>query len=198
MRDKQSSDRRVRRTKAQLRSCLGKLLQKKTIQEISVKELADMADINRGTFYLHYKDVFDLLNHVEDELIEDFHSILNKYNDIPRPDGGLAPINENLLTDIFSYIYDNADMVSTLVGPNGDNRFVNGFHNVLRGKIFNDWAKDIRQKDIAEFEVFYSFAVSGCIGITQQWFKEKMATSPKELAAMANKFILEGFNSITA
>ena len=197
MRDKVSSDRRVRRTKSQLRSCLGKLLQEKTIQDISVKELADMADINRGTFYLHYKDVFDLLNHVEDELIDDFHSILNKYNDMPNPNGGIAPINESLLTDIFSYIYDNADMVSTLVGPNGDNRFINSFHNVLRGKIFDDWAKDIRRKDIAEFEVFYSFAVSGCIGITQQWFKEGMTTSPKELAAMTNKFILNGFNSIT-
>ena len=55
-------DRRVRKTKRQLRLALMKLMADKSIKDISVRELAAIADINRGTFYIHYKDVYDLLS----------------------------------------------------------------------------------------------------------------------------------------
>ena len=50
-------DRRVRKTRAQLRAGLARLLQKKSIKEITVKELVEEVDINRSTFYLHYTDI---------------------------------------------------------------------------------------------------------------------------------------------
>ena len=62
-------DRRIRKTKQQLRQSLTALLKEKPIQDITVRELADLADINRGTFYLHYRDVYDLLNQIEEELL---------------------------------------------------------------------------------------------------------------------------------
>ncbi len=58
-------DRRVRKTRRQLKECLTRLLKEKKIQDITVRELAEMADINRGTFYLHYKDVFDLMDQIQ-------------------------------------------------------------------------------------------------------------------------------------
>ncbi len=58
-------DRRVRKTRRQLKECLTRLLKEKKIQDITVRELAEMADINRGTFYLHYKDVFDLMDQIK-------------------------------------------------------------------------------------------------------------------------------------
>lgn len=47
-------DRRVRKTKSQLRKGLARLMQEKSIGEITVKELVEEVDINRSTFYLHY------------------------------------------------------------------------------------------------------------------------------------------------
>ena len=44
-------DRRVRKTKAQLRAGLARLMQKKSIKEITVKELVEEVDINRSTFF---------------------------------------------------------------------------------------------------------------------------------------------------
>ena len=48
-------DRRVRKTKRQLRLALMKLMSEKSVKDISVRELAAIADINRGTFYIHYR-----------------------------------------------------------------------------------------------------------------------------------------------
>ena len=61
-------DRRIRKTRSALRRCLSALLLKKPVKDISVRELTELADINRGTFYLHYHDVFDLLQNLEEEM----------------------------------------------------------------------------------------------------------------------------------
>ena len=74
----ENMDRRVRKTRTMLRLCLAKLLKEKKIQEISVKEISEMADINRGTFYLHYRDVFDLLESIENDLFRQFTELMER------------------------------------------------------------------------------------------------------------------------
>ena len=73
-------DRRVRKTKRQLRLALMKLMADKSIKDISVRELAAIADINRGTFYIHYKGVNDLLLHLEDEMAERLSELCRRHD----------------------------------------------------------------------------------------------------------------------
>lgn len=70
-------DRRIRRTKRLLIQALTKLMQQKQVNEITVKELTDLADINRGTFYLYYKDIFDMLEKIENELFGKLEGIID-------------------------------------------------------------------------------------------------------------------------
>ena len=65
-------DRRVRKTKAQLREGLARLMQKKSIKEISVKELVDEVDINRSTFYRYFSDKYTLRDEIVDDIVQDF------------------------------------------------------------------------------------------------------------------------------
>ena len=69
-------DRRVLRTKQQIRQALIELLAEKGEANIAVRELAQRANINRGTFYIHYRDIHDLVGQLMDEAIED---LLKKY-----------------------------------------------------------------------------------------------------------------------
>ena len=62
-------DRRIRKTKAQLRAGLTKLMRQKSVKEITVKELVDEVDINRSTFYLHYTDINQMLDTLEEDLL---------------------------------------------------------------------------------------------------------------------------------
>ena len=55
---KNSEDRRVRKTKRAMTEALASLLEKKPLNEISVREISEIADINRGTFYLHYQFLY--------------------------------------------------------------------------------------------------------------------------------------------
>lgn len=63
------SDLRTRRTRAGIQSAFLALRAKKPLEKITVKELAELAHINKATFYLHYRDIYDLSDQVEDEIL---------------------------------------------------------------------------------------------------------------------------------
>ena len=58
-------DRRIKYTKKVLKETLLNILEKKDISKISVTEICTEADINRGTFYRYYNDVYDLLKGIK-------------------------------------------------------------------------------------------------------------------------------------
>jgi AcrR family transcriptional regulator len=66
-------DPRIRRTRELLQKALGKLLEEKDFEKISVQDITDVATVNRATFYAHYPDKFALL---ECLVATDFNALL--------------------------------------------------------------------------------------------------------------------------
>ena len=151
-------DRRVRRTKKLLTQALTQLLQEKQINEITVKELTDLADMNRGTFYLYYKDIFDMLEKIEDGLFEALDEIvsLHEHDDVSHQ---TTPI----LLDLFHFIEENQEMCRVLLSPHGDMNILHRLNQVVREKCLQMWPNEEDKKD-ATFEYHYSFVVYGCVG----------------------------------
>lgn len=187
--DTGNMDRRVRKTKKLLRECLTRLLQEKKVQDITVRELTDMADLNRGTFYLHYRDVFDLLEKTENELLEDFNQLMYRHNAEEIHDK-----LDQIFIEIFHLVQDNAALVEILLGENGDLNFVNRLKLLVREKCLQDWMSLFRSGNSAFFEAYYSFIVSGCVGLVQYWLQGGMRESPEELAGMAEHIITQGIH----
>ena len=172
-------DRRVRKTKKILRECLTQLLKEKKIQDITVRELTEMADLNRGTFYLHYKDVFDLLEQTEEELLTAFRQLLNRLNS-KNTDNELVPVFE----EIFSMVKENGDLVEILLGENGDLNFLNRLKALIREKCLEDWMEMFRKRNSSSFEA------------CSAWLQSGMKQSPRELAVLAERLFLHGIESI--
>lgn len=82
----------------------------KSIQKITDRELSDFVDINRGTFYLHYKDVFNMLNQIENKLTQDFLEILNQYPSL-LVRSNIYP----LLVDLFSFVKSNEYIMRVVI-----------------------------------------------------------------------------------
>ena len=180
-------DRRVRKTRRQLRECLITLLKEKKVQDITVRELTDMADLNRGTFYLHYKDVFDLLEKTEAELQEDFNQLVCKHDAVDLKQRPSVIFNE-----IYSLVYDNADLIEILLGENGDLNFVNRLKQLIREKCLKDWMEVFRSGNAAAFDAFFSFLVSGCIGLVQYWLQTGLKETPEQMAKLTEHIITKG------
>ena len=180
-------DRRVRRTKKLLTQALTQLLQEKQINEITVKELTDLADMNRGTFYLYYKDMFDMLEKIEDGMFEALDAIisLHEHDDVSQQ-------TKPILLDLFDFIEENQEMCRVLLSPHGDMNFLHRLNEVVREKCLKAWPEIRKEKGEAEFDYHYSFVVFGCAGIIRAWVNRNCSESAEKMAEMAYGMILRG------
>ena len=110
----EGEDRRVRKTKALLRESLQRLLLEKPLREITVKELTEAADVNRGTFYSHYRDIYDLRDQIEEELFQEFVSMMDSYP-ADKLRRGLRPV----FTAVFPFVLRNAGAGAVFWGAAG-------------------------------------------------------------------------------
>lgn len=72
-----AEDRRVRKSKAAIKKAFIQLLEDSQIERITIRQISDKADINRGTFYLNYDDKYALLEEMEDEQIADLKKLVD-------------------------------------------------------------------------------------------------------------------------
>ena len=180
-------DRRVRRTKKLLTQALTQLLQEKQINEITVKELTDLADMNRGTFYLYYKDMFDMLEKIEDGMFEALDAIVS-----PHEHDDVSQQTKPILLDLFRFIEDNQEMCRVLLSPHGDMNFLHRLNEVVREKCLKAWPDIRKEKGEADFDYHYSFVVFGCAGIIRAWVNRNCPESAEIMAEMAYGMIHRG------
>ncbi|MFK3192423.1 TetR/AcrR family transcriptional regulator [Staphylococcus aureus] len=70
-------DRRIRKSQVAMRNAFIELLHQHQLEEITVQQIADLADVNRSTFYTHYYDKYDLLEKLEDQQLEEIRDFIH-------------------------------------------------------------------------------------------------------------------------
>lgn len=178
--NKKDEDRRVRRTKKALRKSFAELLTQKNVRHISVQELTDHADINRATFYLHYKDIYELQQQIEDEVVQEINAILEQY--MPGREGE-SPYR--LFVALLTYIQDNAALCKTLLGKNSSHTFLNKMCVIVEKHCLYNWLNHFRvNNNTRELNYFSSFIVYGYVAAIAKWVESDMQDSPDKLARM--------------
>lgn len=90
-------DRRIRKTEQAIQIAFAKLLTEKSMENITVKKLCETADINKSTFYLHYKDIYDCADCFRDDIVDEFGKVIAPYS-FPEIINNFAVILENLMS----------------------------------------------------------------------------------------------------
>jgi len=161
-----------------------KILEKKDISQISIKEICEVADINRATFYAHYSDQYDLLRKIEDELLDNINTHLAEF------DQKNSNIDVILTAEkIFEYLKENAKQCKLLLSERGDFSFQKKIMILVYEKIITEITdNNMITKEDAEY--VYSFTITGCVGIVQKWLDEDMKKSAHFMAEMVIKLTL--------
>lgn len=175
-------DRRVRKTRKLLLDSLTTLLKTKDLKDITVKEICECADLNRGTFYLHYNDVFHMMSEIQKELFNQFNDILSECaptgkKETPYP----------FLYQVFEFIEENKEYAKAVMGPHGDYQFILSLTSLVKEHIAEVWSKN--NYEMENFEFFYSYCVSGIIGMIQYWLESGSSKTPKEMATLVNDIL---------
>ena len=67
-------EKKRRETEKRIETSLLQLMKEQTFESISIRQLIDLAEMNRSTFYRHYLDKYDLLEKIEDRLLGDLQA----------------------------------------------------------------------------------------------------------------------------
>ena len=73
-----TTQKRKTTTKSDLKEALTRLLREKDFEAISVSDITKEAGVNRGTFYLHYVDKFDMMDKLIDEILQNILTLLKE------------------------------------------------------------------------------------------------------------------------
>lgn len=193
---KASDDRRSLRTKKMIRVALSQLIEEKGFNDISITDIAERADINRGTFYLHYSDKYDLLQKIEDEVIQELVSNCKTMSNffIENVDSINKPIP--FLVKLFEYLKENAVFMKAILGCHGDPIFAQKLKEIIRSSIFADNSVCIRENMLVPESYFIAYVISAHLGVIQQWLESDLEKTPKEMALiLSNMFLLGPFKS---
>ena len=180
-------DRRVKRTKKNIRSAFLTLIQKKDINKITITELAELADIDRKTFYLHYYTVSDILKELEHELVTELKEIMNERDNIFSVKNFIIELNNLMLSNLDFY---------KLVSKETSFYFLkNKFKDILKGALYDELYEESKM-NAEEFSFYIEFIASGVIGIYTSWLSGNNNLSLEELTLIIEKSVVNSLSNI--
>lgn len=187
-------DRRQARTKQLLRDALLSLVEENGADGITVTDITTRADVNRGTFYLHYRDAQDMLDRIKEEALDTLSGLLREidvfevkaYAERDEPYPKMVRVIEELRR--------NGQFVKVIFGPHGDLSFALRLKALITKHI---WGKiTLRQPDVEQFLVpadyLLAYTVSANLGVLTHWIESGMKEAPEEVARFIARIIYHG------
>ncbi|USL34149.1 TetR/AcrR family transcriptional regulator [Priestia megaterium] len=177
------TDRRIIRTKRFIRDALTELMEEKGFEGVTVRDLTKKADINRGTFYLHYQDKYDLLKKSENEVIQEIQEFIKKANPNEIVSANLQEQPLPFIIALFEYIQENARFMQVMLGPKGNPGFYLKIKEVMKTNMLEKLKLiDNKISPLVPLEYLMSYVTSAHLGVIQHWLEQDMKQSPREMA----------------
>ncbi|MEN6314418.1 MAG: TetR/AcrR family transcriptional regulator [Clostridiaceae bacterium] len=182
-------DRRCIKTRKAIKQVFIRLMTEKDISDITIKEIADQADINRKTFYFHYTDVNGVLDDIENDVLEQLCGIIESF-DIQK-----AIYDPYLIfKELTNIINDDFDFYKYFLQSTSDSRLLEKIKHVLKNRIIELVGPEINNKKMLPYAI--EFAVSGILSIYREWFNSDRTYSLEEVSAFAGSLTFNGLYTI--
>jgi AcrR family transcriptional regulator len=177
-------DERYAFTEESIRIAFFQLMDETGFQKINIQVLTKRAGINRTTFYLHYKDKYDLLDKVEDHLLAGIREIVGAAFEKPFKIIAADKTFAKAAVQVLCYIKEHAHEFGVLLEPPEYTRFL-----VKYGRIFDEILHKQRLFSRPKLTIPYLVAIlSGAhTNIIREWIKGGLKESPEELAAIISR-----------
>ena len=162
-------------TKRALATALRELMEEVPFDKIQVAHICERCDMNRKSFYYHFKDKYDLVNWIFDV---EFITLVNEktYESMWE----IMPI----LCDFF---YDNRVFYRKALCIKGQNSFSEHFGDLLFPVIANRLRDILNEKEVKEFQV--TFIADAVVMAFQRWIVENDEMSPKDFMSQIKSSI---------
>ncbi|WP_338780565.1 TetR/AcrR family transcriptional regulator [Metabacillus sp. FJAT-52054] len=176
----QKADRRVIKSQESIKKALIELMSEKNFDAITIQDIADRANVNRGTVYLHYMDKFDLLDKVMEEHISNMTDFCESASEMDYIESTVH---------CMEYLQSNYLFFSTMLASEGAPSFRHQFlkFNIVEFKKDVDLTsgKNLGQNE----EIVAQFVANAYVGVVEWWLKNEMPFPPQVMAEKVGELI---------
>lgn len=159
--------------------------------KFTVSDIVRKIKINRGTFYLHFKNLDEVSNFIENELADNFKVIEQDFRltEIDKcPEIILDKLNEIFSRDIEYY--------RLLLNLGDQNTLINKIKGYIINSISNNFKVMKYVMNHENFKVVVQYIVGGVMNTYVDWFKGKIDCELPKLSALLAKMIKEGLRGV--
>ncbi|MDD7368892.1 MAG: TetR/AcrR family transcriptional regulator [Berryella intestinalis] len=186
-------DRRITRSKKAMRKALIELMEEYGFDGFTVNDLCARADLNRGTFYNHFKDKDDLLASLEEGVLEDLERFQAKMATLSMTQAMACAVTRQplpLLVDLFSYLREQGDFLHAVLGDGGDVRFGPRLRDAICTNLVQSILHERYRNDSSPFVSYYvAFFASAYLGVIVRWIETGMGESPEDMARICMRLL---------
>jgi AcrR family transcriptional regulator len=172
---------RKAQTMSNLTDAFWTLYKKHKIENISVKDITELAGYNRSTFYEYFTDVYDLLNQIEHRLIDLLEKEMIKNVSDPE-----SADTVNRMAQVFE---ENGEFISMLLGANGDPAFAIKLKAAIKPRLMQ--TAKLSGADF-DTQLLYEFSIGGMLSALTYWYNKGTPVSPGEFAVNIRAILMKG------
>ena len=184
--EEKKPDRRVIKTKRAICNAFASLLSKKNFNDITIKEVADLADVNRKTVYNYYSGIHEILDDIENQVVNAYANAVRSFNfreEIKNP--------YKLFENLTLILNNNIDFYSSLLKLDTNSKLSQKIISNLKSKVCDELRnQNIFPEDKLDFIV--SFVISGMIAAYQSWFNSDRERTLLEFSQDMGRIVLQG------
>jgi len=174
-------DRRIKRSKKILKDTFIRLLNEKSFDMITIKELVAEADVNRSTFYDHFSNKEHLLIEIMDNILEEIENAL-----LLPVKNGEANVNfedkDPSVVNVLKYIDHNKLYFNALMNTNLANDFNKRLYHLLIKHSRDNVEFHFKNNVQINKDIYSHYAMSSLLGIINAWLKREITCTVEELS----------------
>ncbi len=182
-------DRRVKRTRKAIKDAFLTLSQNQDINKIKVSELAELADINRKTFYLHYVDIFGVLEEIQNEFILEADLLVS----------GMGILNPLYKVDASRLLFEKLDFTSRkfkiILNTEVYNSIMNKTKEHFRALLIKEYENQGGENK-EFFSYVFTFYSSGILDVFKDWFENHDKVSKEDVIKLMDILIKDALSLI--
>ncbi len=179
-------DRRVRKTKRAIREAMIRLMRYKPISDITVTELTREADLDRRTFYLHYDNLYDIIEEIEQEAIERLDAAIHdsKYDSM------------DFFTAMTDIMLTNMDYYDIIISNRTYYVLEHDCKMILK-RGMTEYFRARSPLDDITFDYYLEYVASGIINIYTHWIRSGKNLPPDQLTELVRAAVKESWSKLT-
>lgn len=176
-------DRRILKSRQAIMEAFIELLAEKSLEKIKINDIAERANVNRGTIYLHFTDKYDL----QEQCINTY---LQQLQDSCLADGEVTELQmQDILLRSFEFLESNATIYNTLITGSGIPVFRESMMKMVEEGVkeyLEKWRLDLQ----SSLEVEVQFITSAVVGLMEWWVKEGIPYPPLTMVEQLQQLLL--------